>query len=91
MSDQLFSTLISMCVGFIAGLITVRVSTQTQLVISEKARIQQMKLAALEKRLAKHQEAYALFYELFWDMDNADKALKARVSESLCVGQKLRE
>jgi len=57
-------------IGFLGAILGAGIVTFTHWIISKKDRINQLRLAALEKRLSVHQEAYTLWTELFWNLHN---------------------
>lgn len=68
-------------IGLLGTLFGIVITTVLTWVISKRERVNQFRLAALEKRLAVHQEAYALWSELFihlFDDNIGDYVMKAQ-------------
>ena len=59
-----------------AGLVGVAVGCLVQWFISERQRITAFRIAALDLRLKTHQEAYRLWHEMFWALDDPDNGPK---------------
>ena len=55
-------------IGLLGTILGTIITVAVSLIISKKDRINQFRLAALEKRLAVHQEAFSLWTELFWNL-----------------------
>ena len=68
MSEK-FATIMGL-VGIIVGAV---ITSLFQFFRSKSDQAHQLRMAALEKRLTTHQEAYTLWNELFWNIHNRDE------------------
>ena len=57
-------------IGFAGTILGVIITIIVQSIIAKKDRASQFRLAALEKRLEIHQEAYSLWREMFFNLHN---------------------
>ena len=67
------AVIIASLIGLGGTMIGVIITLAVQCFITRTERISQFRLAALEKRLAVHQDAYELWINLFWNIHDPEK------------------